>query len=102
MRVVVMMAVLLVTMSAVAVAEAPTVSTVGALKDPGLGIALGPDGALWHTSRKAVGTTTTDGRTTEFGLGKDADARAIVAGGDGALWFVHHVHAIARVSTREP
>ncbi len=92
-------AVLAISMTAVAVAQAPPISAVGALKAPGVGITRGPDGALWHTSKQAVGFTTTAGQTTEFDLPSYADAGAITAGPDGALWFVHHVHAIGRVTT---
>ena len=83
--------------AAMAVGDSP-VTDVGSLKASGVGLTLGPDGALWHTSPRAVGSTTLGGTTTETDLAKDADARAITTGPDGALWFVHDKDAIARVA----
>ncbi len=84
-------------LAATASGDAP-VTPVGSLKASAIGITLGPDGALWHTSTRAVGSTTTDGVTKETDLAIDANARAITTGPDGALWFVHHKHAIGRIA----
>jgi virginiamycin B lyase len=67
-----------------------------------LGIAAGPDGALWFTEDNCVfgldavdcrsseiGRITTEGTITEFPLvAADSRPSEIVAGPDGAMWFI--------------
>jgi streptogramin lyase len=57
-----------------------------------LGIAAGPDGALWFTESnlpgsKGIGRITTTGVITEFTPNSGEYSQAITAGPDGALWF---------------
>ena len=55
-----------------------------------IGIAAGPDGALWFTEDRAnrIGRITTSGVITEFPIPTgDSRPLSIAAGPDGALWF---------------
>jgi virginiamycin B lyase len=54
------------------------------------GITVGPDGNLWFTELSMrIGRITLQGRITEFKLpGVNHVPGDIVAGGDGALWFL--------------
>lgn len=65
-----------------------------------VGIAAGPDGAMWFTEYETpssygvadskIGRITMDGKITEYskGITSTAGPGAIVAGPDGAMWFV--------------
>lgn len=68
-----------------------------------LGIAPGPDGALWFTESAAnkIGRISTGGQLTEFAIPTAASAPAgIVAGPDGALWFTEtNANQVGRIST---
>jgi streptogramin lyase len=77
-------------------------------------LGLGPDGNVWFGGgaegavpraghRSAIGRVTPDGRITKFsaGLRPDSDTDSIVAGPDGALWFIDREYeAIGRIGTR--
>ncbi len=55
-----------------------------------VGIAAGPDGALWFTEIGAgrIGRITVDGEITEYPLPDPAcRPHAVTAGPDGAMWF---------------
>ena len=66
-----------------------------------LGIAPGPDGALWFTEQGAnrIGRITVGGAISEFELPTvDAGPTSIVTGPDGALWFTEQsANAIGRI-----
>jgi streptogramin lyase len=68
-----------------------------------VGIAAGPDGALWFTESNAnqIGRVTTTGSFSEFPVPTAGSVpRRIAAGPDGALWFTEHsVNKIGRVTT---
>jgi virginiamycin B lyase len=75
-----------------------------------VGIAAGPDGALWFTeyvsgnpsnSASKIGRITTNGTISEFALPTATSTpQGIVAGPDGALWFVEAASAtIGRITT---
>jgi virginiamycin B lyase len=56
-----------------------------------VGIAAGPDGALWFTQSRGrkIGRITTGGAITEYDLPPPSGAPgSITTGPDGALWFV--------------
>ena len=67
-----------------------------------VGIAVGPDGALWFTNynNDSIGRITTAGVVTNYtAAGIDAPL-AIVAGPDGNLWFTSYLNdAIGKIST---
>jgi virginiamycin B lyase len=71
--------------------------------NPGLtDIAAGADGALWFTEQRAskIGRITTDGKLSEFNLGKDTCPAGITGGPDGALWFAEScANKIGRIMT---
>ena len=54
-----------------------------------LGLALGPDGALWFVERNAakIGRITTAGTFTEYAVTPGSSPQRITVGPDGALWF---------------
>ena len=56
------------------------------------GIAAGPDGAAWVTSRFAdqIVRIRPDGADATFQLSAGADPHSIVRGPDGAMWFTEH------------
>jgi streptogramin lyase len=65
------------------------------------GISLGPDGNLWFTEsfQPRIGRITPAGAITEFPLSPDiGGAEDIVAGRDGALWFVGRKR-VGRITT---
>ncbi len=68
-----------------------------------LGIAVGPDGALWFTNTddNSIGRITTGGINTNYtGIGID-DPTAITTGPDGALWFTNAGNnSIGRITTK--
>lgn len=55
-----------------------------------MGIAAGPDGAMWFTEYigNKIGRVTNEGKFTEFNLGMNSGPVSIVLGPDGAMWFV--------------
>jgi len=60
----------------------PETSSVGLM-----GIATGPDGAVWFAEGAGkIGRITTSGQITEYSTGGPS-ARGITAGPDGAIWF---------------
>jgi streptogramin lyase len=67
-----------------------------------MGIAAGPDGALWFTNEgsNSIGRITTSGVVTNYtGTGID-EPMGITAGPDGALWFTNYGdHSIGRITT---
>ena len=65
-----------------------------------LGIAAGPDGAIWFTElgADAIGRSTLEGEMTEF-TGLSGPAYTIVTGSDGNLWFAEQsVDKIGRLT----
>ncbi len=85
----------------VAPARAATVPLVGSLQAPAAGLAVGPDGSLWHTSAgkvPRVGRTTLAGETLELPV-PDQDARpgAIITGPDRALWIADASGSVLRL-----
>ena len=68
-----------------------------------VGIAAGPDGALWFTQElgNSIGRITTTGTVTEFALATaNSFPRFITAGPDGALWFTElRSNKIGRITT---
>jgi virginiamycin B lyase len=67
-----------------------------------LGIAEGPDGALWFTERQGdkVARMSTNGTFTEWSLLPGAFPNRIVTGPDGALWFTElRTSQIGRITT---
>jgi streptogramin lyase len=68
--------------------------------DP-IGIALGPDGALWFAEENVsnkIGRITTAGAITEFPASNPNVSGGITAGPDGNLWFTEYNH-IGRITT---
>ena len=66
-----------------------------------LGIAAGPDGALWFAERGAdrIGRITTLGTSTEYPLPAGGGPTAIALGPDGAMWFTEQTtDAIGRIA----
>ena len=67
-----------------------------------MGIAAGPDGALWFTNDKnnSIGRITTSGTVTnDTGTGI-SQPQGIAAGPDGALWFTNDGNtSIGRITT---
>ncbi len=65
-----------------------------------IGIAAGPDGALWFTESAGnkIGRITTAGSITEFPIPTTGGANLITAGPDGNLWFTAS-NKIGRVTT---
>jgi streptogramin lyase len=81
-----------------AISEFP-VPTSGS--DP-VGIAAGPDGALWFTEQveNKIGRITTAGSISEFPIATPSgDPGEIAAGPDGALWFTESSFKIGRITT---
>jgi streptogramin lyase len=67
-----------------------------------IGIASGPDGALWFTNAvgNSIGRITTSGTVTNFTDPTISQPEAIVAGPDDALWFTNAVgNSIGRITT---
>ena len=67
-----------------------------------MGIAAGPDGAMWFTqfAGDKIGRVTNAGSITEFTLAADAEPTSIVAGPDGAMWFTAQKgNSIGRITT---
>lgn len=69
-----------------------------------LGIAAGPDGALWFTENSAnkIGRIDTSGNITEYSAGLSAGSgpMGITVGSDGALWFTEYNGGrIGRITT---
>ncbi len=69
-----------------------------------IGIATGPDGALWFTELRGnkIGRITTAGVLTEYPLPLPANPYGITAGPDGALWFTEPnpgEYAVGRITT---
>jgi len=68
--------------------------------DP-IGIALGPDGALWFAEENVsnkIGRITTAGVITEYPATNPNVSGGIAAGPDGNLWFTEYNH-IGRITT---
>jgi streptogramin lyase len=66
--------------------------------DSPLGIAAGPDGALWFTESLKIGRITTAGSISEYALPAGSGPNAIAAGPDGALWFTDTSDKIGRIT----
>ena len=84
---------------------APIVTSHGTLAAPATGLALGTDGALWHTSRgkpPRIGRTNLAGRTVEVALGEQARPGAIIVGPDKAMWIADERGAILRFGADAP
>src|SRR5579864_2213072 len=68
-----------------------------------LGIAAGPEGALWFTEAVSnkIGRITIAGATTEFVVPtSNSSPHGIIAGSDGALWFAEYAgNKIGRITT---
>jgi uncharacterized protein (TIGR03437 family) len=66
-----------------------------------LGIAAGPDGALWFADQSdKIGRITTSGTIAEYPLPDANDSPfGIAAGPDGALWFTDFLGQIGRIAT---
>jgi streptogramin lyase len=71
-----------------------------------LGIAPGPDGALWFTEKAGnkIGRMTPDGAVTEYSIPTPgSDPAWIAAGPDGALWFTEFstsANKVGRITTQ--
>jgi virginiamycin B lyase len=68
-----------------------------------VGIAAGPDGAMWFTneSNNAIGRITTGGAVTNFTDPGISGPDSITAGPDGAMWFTDPGgDAVGRITTR--
>src|SRR5574337_1249198 len=89
----------------VGVAGAATITEfpVTTVSSQPLGIAAGPDGALWFTefAGNKIGRITTTGTITEFSLPTSgSEPVGITAGPDGALWFTEFAgDQIGRITT---
>lgn len=67
-----------------------------------LGIAAGPDGAMWFTERGAdkIGRISTLGVQVEYALPNGGGPTGIALGADGAMWFTEQTNdAIGRIAT---
>jgi streptogramin lyase len=65
-----------------------------------IGIAVGPDGALWFGGVPGeVGRITTAGVVTELPVGSGTTPDAITSGPDGALWFTGSSDQVGRITT---
>jgi virginiamycin B lyase len=63
-------------------------------------IVAGPDRALWFAAKSMVGRITASGALSRFPVPKPYIAENIIAGRDGALWFVDGDHnAVGRITT---
>lgn len=66
------------------------------------GLASGPDGNMWYTSRDggAVGKLTPSGTVTEYNPPSSDDTPDIVAGPDGNMWFVeYNTNKVGKITT---
>lgn len=66
------------------------------------GLASGPDGNMWYTSRDggAVGKMTPAGAVTEYNPPSSNDTSAIAAGPDGNMWFTEfNASRIGKITT---
>lgn len=90
-------AVALLCWSSIATAQTATEFTIPTPASKPLGIAAGPDGALWFTESTGnkIGRITTAGAVTEYLIpttttlvDRSSHPQCIVAGPDGAMWFV--------------
>ena len=87
-------------------ARAASVGTISSYTGPGVnepvGIAAGPDGALWFTNEASnpIGRITTSGTVTDYTGPGISGPIGITAGPDGALWFTNaENNSIGRIST---
>lgn len=66
-----------------------------------LGIAPGPDGALWFTNEQgpSIGRITANGALSVYSDPGIVAPSAITAGPDGALWFLNGAASIGRITT---
>jgi streptogramin lyase len=63
-------------------------------------IVVGPDKTLWFAAKSLIGRITTSGTLTRFAVPSPYVVDNIVAGSDGALWFIDGDHnAIGRLTT---
>jgi virginiamycin B lyase len=84
-----------------------TIYTNTGINDP-IGIAAGPDGALWFTNHgnNSIGRITTAGAVTNFTDPSISLPYGITVGPDGAMWFTEffgfsgHTHSIGRITTQ--
>ena len=83
-----------------------TTGTVTNYADPSIsepiGIAAGPDGALWFTNigNNSIGRITTAGTVTNHTATYSAYPEDITAGPDGALWFTNNGgYSVGRITT---
>lgn len=65
-----------------------------------LGLAVGPDHAVWFTESVAgrIGRIAPDGAITEFPLPAGRTPEHITSGPDGALWYTEFAHRIGRIT----
>src|ERR1017187_5657992 len=84
-------------------ASTPVVTNYTATSiDEPLGIAAGPDGALWFTNQanNSIGRITTGGVVTNYTGTGISGPNGITVGPDGALWFTNNGNAsIGRITT---
>ena len=73
-------------------------------RDVPVGIAAGPDGALWFTEDGGdrIGRITTAGAITEYPTPAGSGPYDIAAGSDGALWFTENGPAANRIGRIDP
>jgi virginiamycin B lyase len=66
-----------------------------------VGIAAGPDQALWFTEQAGskIGRITVSGVVTEYAVALHSSPTFIAAGPDGAMWFSQTVGQIGRITT---
>lgn len=67
-----------------------------------IGIAAGPDGAMWFVENGTgkVGRITMTGEFTEFDAPGENDLHSIIAGPDGALWYTDRApNKLGRITT---
>src|SRR5207253_8148887 len=75
--------------------------------DRPVGIAAGPDGALWFTNASSslgdsIGRITTGGMVTKYTAPSISHPLSITSGSDGALWFINAGNnSIGRISTAD-
>jgi virginiamycin B lyase len=62
-------------------------------------ITAGPDGNLWFVMGTKIEKMTTAGVKTDYTLPAGVNARKLVAGSDGAVWFLDHSQKIGRITT---
>lgn len=91
-------AIVLIALAALGFSGKPATGSLGSLPDPGVGIVFLADGNLWHTTKGSLGATSLLGESFNIALPGEADAGALAAADDGALWFVYDDHTLIRLA----